>query len=312
MKGKILITDSLFIAKEHEDVLTAAGYEVERLDTPEATEAELIEAVKGKVGYILGGTETLTDKVIDAADKLKAIAFTGIGYKGFIPNYEYVTQKGVLIANTPDGPTHAVAEWAVTMALAMSRNIFDISRAGTKKFLTTKGIEGQSVGIIGLGRIGSEISRMLKPFKPASISYYSKSRHESSEKEVDITYADMESVLNQSDIVFVCVSNDAGQNFITEKELGLLKNDALLVTFIHKGIINEDALLKELQSGRIRAVSDYPLDAKEANNLPLSRWYSGSGSNAFNTFLEIKLVSDMAVQSLLNLLETGTDKNKVN
>ncbi len=312
MKGKILITDSLFIAKEHEETLIAAGYEIERLDTPEATQDQLVEAIKDKVGYILGGTETLTDKIIDAADALKAIAFTGIGYKGFIPNYEYVTKKGIAIANTPDGPTHAVAEWAMTAALAMNRNIFDISRTGTKKFLTTKGIEGQRVGIIGLGRIGSEIARMLKPFKTASISYYSKNRHKSSEKELGIEYADIEDVLKESDIVFVCVSNDAGQDFITEKELGLLKDDALLVSFIHKGIINESALLKELQGGRIRAVSDYPLDAKEANDLPLSRWYSGSGSNAFNTFLEIKLVSDMAVQSLLNLLETGTDTNKVN
>jgi phosphoglycerate dehydrogenase-like enzyme len=312
MKGKILITDSLFIAKEHEETLTAAGYEIERLDMPEATEDQLVEAIKGKVGYILGGTETLTDKIIDAADALKAIAFTGIGYKGFIPNYEYVTKKGIAIANTPDGPTHAVAEWAVATTLAMNRNLFEISRTGTKKFLTTKGIEGQHVGIIGLGRIGSEITRMLKPFKPNSISYYSKSRYENSEKELDITYADIESVLKQSDIVFVCVSNDAGQNFITKKELALLKDDTLVVSFIHKGIINEAALLKELQSGRIRAVSDYPLDAKEANDLPLSRWYSGTGSNAFNTFFGIKLVSDMAVRSLLNLLETGTDENKVN
>ena len=312
MKGKILITDSLFIAKEHEETLTEAGYEIERLDTPEATEDQFMEAIKGKVGYILGGTEVLTDKVIDAADELKAIAFTGIGYKGFIPNYEYVTKKGIAIANTPDGPTHAVAEWAMTAALAMNRNIFDIGRTGTKKFLTTKGIEGQHVGIVGLGRIGAEITRMLKPFKPASISYYSKSRHESSEKELNITYIDLESLLQQSEIVFVCVSDDAGQNFMTEKELGLLKDDALLVSFIHKGIINEAALLKELQSGRIRAAMDYPMDTKEANDLPLSRWYSGSGSNAFNTFLEIKLVSDMAVRSLLNLLEMGHDENRVN
>ena len=261
-----------------------------------------------------GGTEVLTDKVINAADSLKAIVFTGIGYKGFIPNYEYVTEKGIAIANTPDGPTHAVAEWAVTVALAMNRNIFDIGRTGSNTFLTTKGVEGQRVGIIGLGRIGSEITRILKPFKPASISYYSRARHENVEKELGLTYSDLETCLKESDILFVCVcvSDDAGPNFIAEKELALLKDDALLVSFIHKGIINEAALLKELQKGKIRAAMDYPLDAKEANDLPLSRWYSGSGSNAFNTTPEIQLVSDMAVQSLLNLLETGIDENKVN
>ena len=54
-------------------------------------------------------------------------------------------------------------------------------------------------------------------------------------------------------------ADDAGQNFMTEKELALLKDDALLVSFIHKAIINEAALLKELQNGRIRAAMDYPM-----------------------------------------------------
>jgi phosphoglycerate dehydrogenase-like enzyme len=85
----ILITDSLFIFPEHEQQLKDAGYEVVRLDKPDATEAELCEAVKGKVGYILGGIEHVTQKVIDAADELKAIAFTGIDYKALITAWEY-------------------------------------------------------------------------------------------------------------------------------------------------------------------------------------------------------------------------------
>ena len=250
MKGKILITDSLFIFKEHEDTLRGAGYEIERLDKPEATEDELIEAIKGKVGYILGGIEKVTNKIIDSADILKAIVFTGIGYKNFIPNYDYAIRKGITIANTPDGPTHAVAEWAVTSALVMNRNIFDLGRGGQKKFLTTPGIEGSKVGIIGLGRIGSEISRILAPFKPHSISYYSKTRHENSEKELGLLYADFETLLKESDIVFVCVSDDAGKDFISKKELSLLKDNALVVSFMHEGIINENALLEELKNKR--------------------------------------------------------------
>ena len=55
MKGIILITDSLFIFSEHEAQIRAEGYEIERLNKPDATEAELVAAIKGKVGYILGG-----------------------------------------------------------------------------------------------------------------------------------------------------------------------------------------------------------------------------------------------------------------
>ncbi len=313
MKGKILITDSLFIFPEHEEMLTNAGYEIERLDKPEATEDELVEAIKGKVGYILGGTEKLTDKIIDAADSLKAIAFTGIGYKAFIPNYEYVTQKGIAISNAPNGPTHPVAEWAVTMALAMNRNVFELGRAGDKKFMTTRGIENCHVGIIGLGRIGAEIAKMIQPFKPASVLYYSKSRHEEIEKEFGIGYQErLDYLLKTSDIVFVCVSDDAGQNFIDAEKIAQMKDRALLVSFMHKGIINEEALFSELKKGRIRAVSDYPMASKEFNDLPLGTWYSFNGSNAFNTGSGLQATSDAAVHSLLSLLETGTDINKVN
>lgn len=81
----ILITDSLFIFPEHENMLKNAGYEVERLDKPNATEEELISAIKGKTGYILGGIEKVTDKVLEAADQLKVIIFTGSDWLDFIP-----------------------------------------------------------------------------------------------------------------------------------------------------------------------------------------------------------------------------------
>ncbi len=191
----ILITDSLFIFPEHEEMLKNAGFSITRLDKLEATEEELVEAVKGKSGYILGGIEKVTDKIIDSADELKAIVFTGIGYKDFIPNHEYVTKKGIAIANTPDSPTYGVAEWAMTMALAMNRNIFDLGRAGDKQFMTSRGIEGQNIGIVGLGRIGSEIARMIKTFRPASISYYSKHKHENSGLEYDMATESMINLL---------------------------------------------------------------------------------------------------------------------
>ncbi len=305
---KILITDSLFILPEHEKKLQEAGFEIERLDKTQATEEELIKAIKGKDGYILGGIETLTDKIIDEADSLKAIVFTGIGYKDFIPNHEYVTSKGIKIANTPDAPTHAVAEWAVTMALAMNRNIFDLGRAGEKKFITSKGIESEHVGIVGLGRIGKEIAKLLEPFRPASVSYFSKHKHDDSQ----IEYKELDNLLNESDIVFLCVSKDAGKNFFGKEQLSQMKNGSLLVTFMAKDIVDEDALLAELKTGRIRAVSDHSIQNEESNSLPMGIWYCFNASNAFNTATEIKLCSDMATESMINLLTTEEDKNKVN
>ncbi len=306
----ILITDSLFIQPEHEQKLKDAGFEIARLDKPEATEEELVEAIKGKHGYILGGIEKLTDRIIDAADQLEAIVFTGIGYKDFIPNHEYVTKKGIAIGNTPDAPTHAVAEWAVTMALAMNRNIFDLGRAGTKKFMTSKGIQNQKVGIIGLGRIGKEIASMLQAFKPESISYFSRNRHPDAENSLGLNYKDMNRLLSESDIIFLCVSKDAGKHFIGKNELHVMKRGALLVTFMAEGIIDDEALLEALSSGKIRIASDHPIAGSDS--IPMSICYPFNASSAFNTESELKLCSDIATETMINLLNTKDNVNRVN
>ena len=306
-KGKILVTDSLFIFDEHIVSLEAAGYEVERLDLPNASEQEVCEAIKDKVGYILGGTEFVTEKVLGCANNLKAISVCGIDYKHFVPAWKFATEKSVAISNAPDGPTLAVAEWSIAAALSMNRGFFELGSFGKKDFLTTSGLEGQRVGIVGLGRIGRKISEMLEVFRPAKISYYSKSP-----KNSNLEYQDLKTLLETSDVVFICVSGEAGNNFISTKELSYLSDNALIVSFMHPGIIDEGALLKELKNGRVRAISDYPMTSTEFKSLPVSNWFSFNGSNAFNTKSETMLVSNTVTNSLLNLLKNGEDRYKVN
>jgi len=128
MKGKVLITDTLFIGDEHVKQIEDAGYEVERLDKPNATEDELIEALQGKVGYVLGGIEKVTDKVIESTDQLKVIAFTGADWQALITGWEKAKEKGIKISNAPGANSPAVAELALTLTLAMQRNLFELGR----------------------------------------------------------------------------------------------------------------------------------------------------------------------------------------
>jgi glyoxylate reductase len=310
MSNKILVTDSLFIHDEHVKRLEEAGFEVERLDKPNPTIDELRIAIQGKAGYLLGGIERVNESIIDAADELKVISALAVGYEWFIPAWEYATKKGIAITNTPGGPTNQVAEWAVAAALAMNREIFDLGRSGKKTFAVTKGIEGKKIGIIGVGSIGTRIGEMLQQFRPSKIYYFSRSRKFDQEKQLQLQFLELPKLLAQCDIVFLTVSDEA-QNFFTSNEFGAMKDSALLVNPTHPGIVNEKDLLDALKKKRIRAISDYPMSIKEFDELPISDWYCMNGSNTL-TEAGVRLMSDMATDSIINVLKTGNDKYKVN
>ncbi len=306
IKGTILVTDTLFIYDEHVKKLEAAGYAIVRCEKPDSTEDELCELVRGKIGYLQGGIERITDKVIDAADKLQVISVAAVGYQHFIPGWSHAIENGITITYAPDGPTHEVSEWAIAACLMMNREFLELGRMGAKKFAITKGIEGQNVGIIGLGRIGSAITEMLKPFRPASVSYYSRRRHEDKEGLLGVQYLEMAKLLEQSNIVFLCVSDDA-KNLFNIENLRMMKDDSLLINTTHPGVIDEEALLKTLKEGRIRVISDYPMSLPEFEKLPFSRWYSNKTSNTI-TEAGAKLMSDTITDSMLNILAGKDDR----
>lgn len=310
MNKTILVTDSLFIFPEHEKALVDAGYKVERLDKPEATEEELIQAVKGKTGYILGGVERITDKVISAADDLKAIVFTGSDWKAFITGHEAATKRGIAIANTPGANSYAVGEYAITLMLAMMRNVFELGRTGTKKFQTTQSLNELTVGIIGMGKIGPQVATSLQALGAKRVVYFSRTRKPEVEAK-GIEYLAMNDVLSQSDAVFLLIPKSSGDGFLGAKELGLMKGGALLVNVASRSLVDREALYGELKSGRLRAVQDGPADER-FNELPLSVWFNSNESAAYNTLGANKTASDMAVASIINLLATGEDQYRVN
>jgi len=175
--------------------------------------------------------------------------------------------------------------------------------------MTTPGIESQTIGIIGLGRIGGRIAEMTQVFRPKETIYYSTHRHEDKEKELGLRYGQMNEVLKESDVVFLCVPDDVDKPFFAQEQFAQMRQGSLLVSFMYGGIIDPDALYEALKSGRIRAVSDYPMDER-FNAFPLATWYSFNASNAFNTPAMLRDTSDRATQCLLNLLATGKDKDK--
>lgn len=304
-KGTILVTDSLFIFDEHIKKLNNAGYEVERLNKPNASSKELKDALKGKVGYILGGIEHITDDVLENSDSLRAIALTLVDFKYFVPGIKTAKEKGIAITNTPGANSSSVSEFAIALCLMMQRDLVALGRTGTEKFKTSNSISGSTVGVVGVGNIGSKIIEQISAFSPKTTLYYSRTK-----KDCGAEYAELNKLIQLSDIIFIAVPKSAGL-ILGVKELDKIKKGALIVSMSPTNVIDLNYAYSKLESGDVRIAIDWPAPSKKFLDLPLSAWFNTNDHTGYNTYQANKNASDMAVNSILNILDIGEDKYRV-
>jgi len=156
---KILVTDPL--AKEGLDVLEKEGFEVDCKGklSPE----DLAKVIPGYDALIVRSGTRAPREVIEKATNLKVIGRAGVGLDNV--DIEAATAKGIIVMNSPEGNTISTAEHTLAMILALARNIPQAdcslkSKVWEKKKFTGSELYGKTLGIIGLGRIGSYIARV--------------------------------------------------------------------------------------------------------------------------------------------------------
>src|SRR3989344_277275 len=193
----------------------------------------------------------------------------------------------------------------------MVRDLFEGGRTGTTKFRTTPSLNQLTVGIVGMGRIGGKVARILKVLGTKEILYFSREQKPEVEQETGAKFVNMDELLSRSDVITFHASKEAGAGYIGKVELAKMRDNTILVNCGFTGSVDKDALYEELKSGRLRAVQDDPMDER-FNNLSLSAWFNSNSHRAYNTFQAAKVASDMATRSLLNMLATGKDQYKVN
>lgn len=300
----ILITDSLFIGPEEEAQITAAGYTIERLDKPQASEDELVDAVRDKVGYILGGIETVTPRVIEAADSLKVIAFTGSGYKSFIPGWELATRRGIAISAATGENAQSVAEWAVISGLALVRNIPALTTDGGPSFYIAREICGLTLGIVGLGHVGRATARLGQQLGFAILATPA-----SAPAGDGIETVELNELLQRADVIAIHVSEGRGDGVIDRAAFELIRPGSVLVNAAFEHAIDNEALIERVAGGTLRAAVDYSIAAE---GLPPGALLSSNAQTAFNTADANARISHRATRSLLELLSTGSNDDLVN
>jgi D-3-phosphoglycerate dehydrogenase len=302
----VLITDSLFIqpGSIYENRLREAGYEIERLDVPEASEEQLIAAIPGKVGYILGGVEHVTEPVLAAGTELRAIAFTGSGYKKYIPSWEAATDRGIAISAATGANAEAVGEFTIAAALAQVRQLPTLMVPGGKGFAIAREFSELTFGVIGYGWVGKATAR-----KAAALGFrvvIADAPVAAGEPGETVSLSEL---LSTADIVALHVSDGRGDNVLNAVSIAALKPGSIVVNAAFERAVDNDALLTRIKDGSLRAAVDYPLST---DGLPIGALLTSNGSTAFNTQAANERASDRATASLIKLLESGDDVDLVN
>ena len=188
---------------------------------------------------------------------------------------EAARDLGKVVCNTPDALTVTVAEMTMAIMLSAIRRIVAADKATrrgewNRKYGDLIGGElaGKTVGIVGLGRIGTATARRVKAFD-ADVVYWSRTRKPDVEKEVGIRWMGLNELLGASDVVSLHVpGTPETHRLIGEREIGLMKDGVILVNMARGRVVDEAAMIEALESGKIKAAAldVFEVEPIEADN----------------------------------------------
>ncbi|MGE5472998.1 MAG: phosphoglycerate dehydrogenase [Ignavibacteriales bacterium] len=221
------------------------------------TKEQILDIIPEYDAIIVRSATQVDAELIEKGINLKVIGRAGTGVDNV--DIETATKKGIMVVNTPEGNSNAAAELAIGMIFAACRHIpqaYMSCKNGDFRRGKFKGIEleGKTLGVIGLGRIGSIVASRLKTFNMRVLAYDPYISEERLNKVGAEKCETIEDLLQQSDIVTLHMPKIEGTvNLIDEKRINMMKKDAVLINCARGGLIDENALYTALKEGKLGA-----------------------------------------------------------
>ena len=216
------------------------------------TSAELAQLLPGIDGYI-AGLDGIDAQALQAADRLKVIARYGVG----VDKVDLVAarEKGIVVTNTPGANSVSVAELALGLMLALARQIpeaVDAVHQGKWPRYSGLSLEGKTIGILGLGAIGKQLARRLAGFDcrilahdPFADAAFARDNH--------VELAELNKVVEQADFISLHLPLLPGtRGMVNDAFLNRMKKGAFLINTSRGEVLDEEALLRALQSGHLK------------------------------------------------------------
>lgn len=256
---RILIADE--IAQEGIDLLRAQLPEAQ-VDVRTGLKPEQLSAIIGEYAALIVRSATqVTAEILAAARQLKIVGRAGVGVDNI--DIEAATNSGIMVVNSPTGNIVAAAEHTIAMLMALARHVPEASsstKAGQWEKNRFIGVEVRNkvLGIIGLGKVGTEVTKRAQGLEMQVIAFDPYVSPEQARK-LGVTMFSLDEVLQQADFVTLHTSLTSGpsgtRGLIGAHELELMKPTARLINCARGGLIDEEALLHALNEGRLAGVA---------------------------------------------------------
>ncbi len=246
---KVLIADP--VAREGIEALQAEA----EVDVKLGLKPEELKSIIGDYEALVVRSETkATADIIQAGKKLQVIARAGVGLDNI--DVEAATRQGVVVVNAPTGNTIAAAEHTLALMLALARHVPQANaklKSGVWKRSDYMGVElrNKILGIIGLGNVGSEVARRAQAFKMRLIGYDPFVSADYA-RNLGVELVSLERVLKESDFITLHLPlTPQTRRLIGAKEINKMKPTARIINCARGGLIDEEALFKAVEAGRL-------------------------------------------------------------
>jgi len=216
--------------------------------------AEIISTIGDYEALIVRSQTQVSAKVIEAGEKLQVIARAGVGVDNI--DVEEATRRGIVVVNAPTGNTISTAEYTIALMLSLARHIPQANamlKSGVWRrsdFIGTE-VRNKTLGIIGLGNIGSEVARRAQAFEMKVIAY-SPSIPSEHARELRVELVPLKQLLKESDFITMHTRmSPEKRGMIGEKELALVKPTVRIINCARGGLVDEEALAKAVKEKRV-------------------------------------------------------------
>ncbi len=238
------------------EILRNRGIEVK--EATGLSEEDLLDTISEYHAMVVRSATTVTPKLLGKARNMRVVGRAGVGVDNI--DLDAATRNGVLVMNTPDGNTISTAEHTCGLILALSRNIpaavasLKEGRWDRKKYLGTE-VHGKTLGVIGLGKIGSSVAARMKAFGMNVIGFDPFTTHERA-AEMGVEMMEVDEILSRADYLTVHTPLTAQtRGLISKKNAGKIKPGMLLINCARGGIFEEPDLVAMLDKGIIGGVA---------------------------------------------------------